>query len=379
MTKVALISIHSLPNYGSVLQTYASQAILENAGIECRIIDYLFPNEWHYSHGISRTSALKKFVLSLAVPVMKLVGYRSQHVLQHNLKVFKKKHFKFTESFNSLAALEKGDWSKYDAVIAGSDQIWSPRFVNGDKAFLLSFVPDHIRKISLSSSFGVTGIPVDMRKHYSRFISRFDAIGVRESSALDIVRTTLGLKIPSTQMLDPTLLLSSSDWNKIAEKKRHDENPYILFYGLFYAFEPRPYIFEILKYFKEKLGYQVISLAGSSDSSGYDVPETHYMENVSPERFISLFRDATMVITTSFHGTAFALNFGKPLISVVPDEGDDRQSTLLSALGAESSIVKIGTPAEEINPFYDFIEAGKRLNKLRKENLTTIYQDIMNK
>lgn len=379
MTKVALITIHSLPNYGSVLQAYASQTILENAGIECHIINYKFPNNWHYSHGISKTSVVKRLILSFAVPVMEIVGYRSQHVLQRNLNKFKRKFFKFTNSFDSLEALEQADWSQYDAIIAGSDQIWSPRFVKGDKAFLLSFVPDNVRKVSVSSSFGVIEIPDEMKAHYTKYLSRFDALGVRESSAMDICSSLLEQTQPTELMLDPTLLLSANDWNKIAFKDRLNDKPYILFYGLFYAFEPRPYIYELLRYYKEKLGYRIISLAGCSHADGFDVPENEYMENVSPELFLALFRDAALVITTSFHGTAFALNYGKPLISVVPDKDDDRQTTLLNTLGAKGSIVKIGTPLNEINPYFNVRETASRLESLRKDNLSTIYQYILNK
>lgn len=83
-----------------------------------------------------------------------------------------------------------------------------------------------------------------------------------------------------------------------------------------------------------------------------------------------MFANADLVITSSFHGTAFAINFGVPLISIVPNEiGDDRQSSLLKKLGADCSIVRIGTDINKINPNYSktFV-----LDSLRNERIKTI-------
>ena len=43
--KIGVITIFAVPNYGSVLQTYATQLVLENEGCECQIINYKHPNE----------------------------------------------------------------------------------------------------------------------------------------------------------------------------------------------------------------------------------------------------------------------------------------------------------------------------------------------
>ena len=84
---------------------------------------------------------------------------------------------------------------------------------------------------------------------------------------------------------------------------------------------------------------------------------------------------ADLVITSSFHGTAFAINFGIPLISIVPNgDGDDRQSSLLRLVGADNSIVKIGDSINDINPYYNKV---KVCEKLEKENIKT--KDWINK
>lgn len=377
MTRAALITIHSLPNFGSVFQAYATQVILENAGIRCEIIDYLYPNEWHYNNGTPKASRLKRIATMCAVPLMKFVGYNSQHVLQHNLEQFKKKHFNLTRPYINLERLNREDWGKYDVVIAGSDQIWSPKFLKGDKAFLLSFVPDNVRKISISSSFGCTELPPDMIEHYRKALSRFDAIGIREEGGLHILHESLNIRQKTSLMLDPTLLLSSAQWNSIADSA-HRNDRYIVLYGLYYSFDARPYIFDVLEYFQKKLGYRIISLAGYHKAFSTKKLDVECRETATPQQFLSLFRDASLVVTTSFHGSAFAINYGKPLISIVPESGDDRQKSLLSILGAAGSITRIGTDPQYINPYYDAVSVKANLDKLRLDNIATIKKNIFN-
>ena len=49
--KIGLMTIFQVPNFGSVLQAYATQKVLENLGHECKVINYKFPNDWHYQNG----------------------------------------------------------------------------------------------------------------------------------------------------------------------------------------------------------------------------------------------------------------------------------------------------------------------------------------
>lgn len=380
MPKVALITIHSLPNYGSVLQTFATQHLLEQAGIECEIIDYLYPNKWHFRNGTHREPAIRRILATLATPILRLAGRRSQHVMQYNLRKFKEKYFNTTKShYKDLKALEQADWTGYDAVIAGSDQIWNPRFHKGDKAFMLSFVPDNVRKISISSSFASSSIPSEIREVYSKYLSRFDFISVRENNGLDIISSQLKLPLKPVMTLDPTLLLSSSQWSKAVPHNRQKtpSDPYIILFGLYYAFEPRPYIFSVVEEMQQRFRCKTISIGACNPNPAHLQIEDR--TDAPIDEFVSLLKNAKAVVTSSFHGTAFALNFGRPLISIVPSDGDDRQSSILRLLGAESCITPIGTPLAEINPFYDTDNVTTRLETIRQDNTKSIIEAIKRK
>ena len=129
----------------------------------------------------------------------------------------------------------------------------------------------------------------------------------------------------SQLVLDPTLLLSANQWDVLRKKSLKSEK-YILLYLLRYAFEPCPYIYDVLKYYQDKLQCKIIALEGYE---GHDP----YVKNLKIEdatestisEFLDYFAQASLVVTSSFHGTAFALNYGVPLLSITPTNGDDRQ------------------------------------------------------
>ncbi len=380
MKRTALITIHSVPNYGSVLQTYATLRVMADAGMECDVIDYRYPNEWHYSHGQPREPFLQRLKSTLAAPLLEAVGIHSQHILKRRLDRFRRTHFRFTRPFANLSELEQADWSRYQAVIAGSDQIWNPKFLLGDKAFMLSFVPDDVRKVSLASSFACSEIPGRMVDAYRECLSRFDAITVREDNGLDIISRQLGLEIKPRRVLDPTLLLDAPKWDAMCSAGIDSLplEPYIVLYGLNYAFETRPYIYEALNEMKNRMGVKrVVALSEWPDPSAPSGLVVDNYRDVHVECFVALMRNARGVVTSSFHGTAFALNFGRPLISIVPQgSNDDRQSSLLRLAGAPEIITPVGTPLSQIVHEYDTGQVASELDRIRKEDISTILKNI---
>ena len=204
MKKIGLITIYHVPNYGSVLQTYATQVLLEKMGLECEIINYKYPNEWHHSLGRPRPT-FRTFLGCL-------LGLTPAHRKANKLIKFKKENFKFTRLYNSLDELKSADWSKFDVFAVGSDQVWKSHFTLGDSAFMLSFIPDDKHCISIASSFASKSIPEPFREKYKKYLSKFAAISVREQNGVDLIRKELGIECTPQVLLDPTLLLSKDEW-----------------------------------------------------------------------------------------------------------------------------------------------------------------------
>ncbi len=368
--RIGLITIYHVPNYGSVLQAYATQELLKGMGHEVKVIRYNYFNKRFYDelgHGPSWREVLYPFK-SILKPKSKAAV----------LDRFRKEKLNFTRSFVSVEAMCTYDWRDYDAFVVGSDQVWNTKFLFGDPCFLLCFAPYGKKRFSLSSSFATNRVAKKYEDVFRTELQKFNALSVRESNGVAIIHSQLGLDKPVEVTLDPTLLLSRKRWLELfPTPKKHPVRPYILYYMWAYAFEPRPYIYEVVKHFRDRLKCDVIALEGIRDSG--DCKDIHFInaDNSTIPEFMDLFANARLVVTSSFHGTAFALNFGIPLVSVVPDNsGDDRQTTLLKACGAANSIVKVKTNLESIQPDYDKQVVSRELERMRQKSINWINNNI---
>lgn len=365
MKKVALLTMFKVPNYGSVLQSYASQIVLEKLGFHCDIINYPFPNEWHYNHGYRKGSKLRQ----LTGKILRNIGIKSRYWKNRlNIEKFAETHLSLTRQFNTLEELELWDWSQYDAVISGSDQVWNPRFMKGDKAFLLSFVPDNVKKISIASSFACSSIDGIFSQRYKKYLSRFDAISVRDNQGINVI-SNLGITIPVKSMLDPTLLLSADEWLDTLKISHSGDTNYILVYILKYAFDSVSAIYDIAAEVQRQCdNAKLIFIGDVHENIVKEFDNAEFRKILDVKEFVTLFANARAIVTSSFHGTAFAVNFAKPLVALTPCGGDDRQISLLKKLGIEHCAVNSG----KFNMHYNINTEISNLKSYRYNDMTWI-------
>lgn len=269
-------------------------------------------------------------------------------------------------TYNSPEELKKNP-PRYDVYITGSDQLWNPCYCNGDPAFLLHFAPDDALKISYAASIGMRDIPLELHMLYKELLDRYKHISVREDSGINVIRDITGMEAKA--VLDPTLLLDKDEWNKIAVPKRLIKKKYILCYYLNYTFNAFPYVDDLTAYMQKQTGYEIVHVARPPHKLVYG--HTWYRVGASPEEFLALVRDAEMVLTTSFHGTAFALNYGKPLLTVVQDRNasDSRQVSLMHSLNLDAQVLSVKDVFPDESLFsYNVGEEQIRLSALRKES-----------
>lgn len=365
--KVGLITIYQVPNYGSVLQTYATQTIIEKLGYSCSVINYKYPNELQNGNSVNFRAMLYRFLTNL--------GLSAQQRKILALKKFIRENFHLTRRYNSFEELKVEDWSSYDVMAVGSDQVWHTEYTKSEPAFLLKFLPDEKKRISIASSFASKNLDSQYIESFKTELSKFSHISVREANGLKILENLHLGKKKTVVCLDPTLLLSKAEWGQIS---RPYDGPkrYILLYMWTYAFEPRPYIYNVLRHFRKRYGNcKVIALEGYCNIPVNIRRELDIIcaEDSSVPEFIDLFANADLVITSSFHGTAFAINMGVPLVSIVPDNnGDDRQSSFLRSVEASNCIVEIGQDLNTVNPYYNTEDTTSQLNVLRKKSIETI-------
>lgn len=362
---IGIITIHKINNYGSVLQAYALQTICEKLGYPTHIIDYDFPNSFHsnndYAAACDSTPNEPTWIKLLFANAL-----RRQH---KGIGEFVEKRQHLSEQRYHSPEELLANPPKYDIYITGSDQLWNPRHCKGDPAFMLHFAPDEALKISYAASIGAGKTPDELRPLYEKFLSRYAHISVRENSGVEVINNISG-KIADV-VLDPTLLLDSNQWNEIASPKRLFKKKYILCYLLNYTFNAFPYVDELARYIQKQTGYEIVRVARPPQQ--LEFRHTHYRVGASPEEFLALIRDAEMVLTTSFHGTAFAVNYGKPVFTVVNNkrQGDDsRQVNLMHSMGLDENILSLNEGMPEVERSeYDPVSWQKHLEVLRCQSI----------
>ncbi|MBR4260886.1 MAG: polysaccharide pyruvyl transferase family protein [Clostridia bacterium] len=295
-------------NYGGMLQAFATTKMLEMRGIDYELIRY----EKRYSI-VQKIKFIPRLFNSVLLKdkkeaFNKKLGMKKHPEFAKNdalrmaaFNSFKKEHFtKLAKPSVGYENLCK-DARKYEAVITGSDQLWSPAGLPTN-FYNLMFVPDDIEKISIASSFGVGQIPWYQKKRTAHFINRIEHVSMRENRGKEIVKELTGRDVPV--VLDPVFLLSKEDWDKyIPEVKVYDE-PYIFAYFL----GENPLYREEVKMLSKKTGLKIVALRHLDQYVETDESFGDYAPyDVSPDKFLNLIRGAEYICTDSFHGTCFSI------------------------------------------------------------------------
>ena len=222
-------------------------------------------------------------------------------------------------------------------------------------------------KISYAASIGSNVIPEELKRSYTELLGRYKHISVRENSGAEVIRNLLGKE--AKVVLDPTLLLNKDEWNNIATSKRVVKKKYILCYFLNYTFNSFPYVDDLAVEIQRQTGYEIVRVARPPHKLAFG--HTTYKIGASPEEFLALVRDSEIVLTTSFHGTAFAVNYGKPVFSIVQDRmaSDSRQVSLMHNLGLDKQVLSIKDKFPMAScAKYDVAEEQTNLANLRKDS-----------
>ena len=355
--RIGILTMHRVQNYGSALQAYALQEYINRLGYEAELIDYIFPNRKH-----KQRRPLKKVIKSMlfkwafALPLLR----KSKRFAR-----FYAEYYKYSEQqFNNPQSLMQYDYP-YDVLITGSDQVWNPIHILTDTSFFLPFAQPHTPKIAYAPSFSVAAVPEEFEATLRSYIESYSHISVREKSGIDIVKALTNKEV--TMVCDPTLLLTKEDWSALAEQSDYKiEGPYILVYVLSYAYNPYPEINAIIEKVQQELGLPLILL----DAPIMDMKfkNARFIKDAGPLDFLHLVKHASFLITTSFHGTAFALNFGIPFYSVIRDRSgfDTRMMDLIDAVKADRAIV-YNQPIDKPLSM-NFKDVEKRLGEMRQHS-----------
>lgn len=335
MKPIGIITFHASLNCGSMLQAYALQRILkEKVGKDSEIINFSNKGQreaYATFHKYRSPKNLLGWSLRLLfLPLLKRMEKDYAH--------FQKKYLKIgTDLYKENAELKAID-GMYDNYICGSDQVWNTRAVDADDAYFLNFVTKG-RKIAYATSLGATDVTEnpDEKKHIQSLLASFDAISVREHNAKHIIERIYPHEVPI--LLDPTLLLKKEDYEPLIGKPLI-KGKYIFYYAMNYNHNVNLTVNKIAK----RYNMPVVII----DAKAWGpLRKFTYGFKISPQfgplAYLNLVKYASMILTTSFHGTAFSVIFEKPfwyIDSHIRNPKDDRATSLMKLLGVLDRLQK---------------------------------------
>lgn len=362
--KILILTLSLGRNYGGMLQAYALQRYLKDQG-----------------HDVVTTEISRSGPLYLALRFLYRLAKRMAHAIRPTQSTLTAELDKFTYA-NTLRFVQKHidtvsgrsvertkSAHQYKAIIVGSDQVWRKRYVS-IPTYLLDFA-DHwsTTRLSYAASFGKDDLseytPEDMNAA-RRLAAKFDAISVREDSAVSLIKENWGLD--AEHHIDPTMLHDRNHYLRIVEddvESTADSKGDLFIYVLDRHATQNAIISEI----ENTLGLSGFEILPPRFTSRKELLSNLSRYQYPPvSQWLKSFHDAEFVVTDSFHGTVFAILFHKPFITIGNSRrGLARFTSLLSLFNLEDRLV---TAEGDVNPELlksdiDWVRVDERLRSER--------------
>ncbi len=379
MKKIGLSVCYDTKNFGSQLQVLATDIKIKSLGFDTEIIVYKKRiSPVFIYHSIPRlfnpyfingkiTKIKKKRKLSANQDIKQLIATRNGRFDKFVNETFTN----LSKPYYGWSALKEGAKSNYDAFLCGSDQLWLPSNL-GSHFYTLEFAPDNKPKIAYATSFGVGQIPWYQKGKTKYFLSRFSSLSSREVRGSELVRELVGFDIPV--VCDPTLLLSTSEWEKVIPNNVVIDEKYVFCYFLGTNSEHR----ELANDLKKKTGYKIVTIPFLDNFVDSDQHFGDYkLFDIDTYDFVNLIRNAEYVLTDSFHGSIFSiLSHKKFTIFNRFEEGsknsrNSRIDSLCSILELNNRRFNYSNEIlEQINEDIDYCKVDKCLKNLRDESIS---------
>ena len=353
--KIGILTFHAADNYGAVLQAFGLKEVLKNAGHDVSILDYRpkYLTDPYKTMMLCANSSIRTFARALSIAPIRFVT-------RHRFERFRQDHL-------NLVPIDR--IGEMDLLITGSDQIWNPDLTGKrfDNHFLLDFPELKSRKISYAASAGnCESFKSNLSAATLDALKQLDSISVREQS-LGMELKAQGIE--SITVLDPVLLAGAEIFERLADRSLVPEEPYLLDFSLCNV----PAMSETAQMTSKKTGLRYVKCLSMDES----ITGCKLIQAASVEKFVSLFKYASAVITSSFHGTAFSIMLGKPFLSIGFDtKHSERARNLLESVGLDSRFCMIDCVSSLNMDRSDIETANEMLTKMRSRSYNFVNQYI---
>lgn len=305
MKKIGIITHYGVNrNYGGLLQAYALQKVIAQQGNDAVHIAYdmnLYPKASFFKRltiMLFNPKRLYEYVFckdskkEIPEEIIEKLSQRNKLCIEFREEI---PHTRRLYNFKNIDQCEE----VFDTYVTGSDQVWNLRWYH--PAYFLHFVPDGKKKISYAASISCTSLSEEQTNIFKEHLKDYSAVSVREQDAIDLIENLSPVK--TSCVLDPTLLLSRNEWDKISDTRLVEES-YIFCY--FLAIDEKKC--KIAREYADLHGLKIVTipyLEGYSKNEPNDFGD-YRLYNIGPKQFISLIKYSEYVLTDSFHACVFS-------------------------------------------------------------------------
>lgn len=350
-------------NYGGILQAYALQKYIKSLGGNS--VTQMLPLRRRKINVLN--SIAKRLLKKLNGQKVKVFIPDVNKIILSEMIGFISNNIKTVNVSLSLDGSVKR-FEHYKLFIVGSDQVWRSRY--GDvRKYLFGFLKsDNAKRISYAASFGVDTTDEygpDLVSQTKDLAARFSDISVREDSAINIVYENWGRK--ATQHVDPTLLLNAEDYIKMAVGNDSHKDK-VFSYVLDKTDDKQAVLAAVLDSLNNDC-FEIMPTPFTGDDVIFEFPEQY--QYPSPKKWLGAFKDASFVVTDSFHGCVFSIIFNKPFIAIGNNErGLARFASLLKLFGLEDRLVLSVDQLDGrlINRSIDWVDVNQKIEKQRRRS-----------
>lgn len=332
--RIGILTYHRAYSYGAKLQAYALATYLRQLGHDAEDVDYGSIGEQKLRK--IGTKSVKDFIVTSLCYICSTFSEPIRIKRFDEFLNLIPKSSKRYPTKESLQGIEK----EYDCFITGSDQVWCPRYNEGDTTYLLDFVKNGKKKYAYAASFGVSELDQPEAALYGKLLADFNTILIREQAGKELLHKLNGKE--AQVVLDPTFLLDTCEWERIARYPYKRHFPYILSFQILVK---DPAYEKFVSHLSKVTGYKVIVL---SDAFRYKPIKGTLYAKAGPKEFLGLIRNAEIIVTNSYHATVFSLIFQKPFYTLLNSFGlNSRMQELANKFGFEERLFNASTPLPE--------------------------------
>ena len=341
--KLGILTYHEGLNHGAYLQAFATMKVLEGLGHDVTIINYKNKEHWLQED-------LRPW-LAYRRPIRFLDRFKKE-------RAFKKDHKKFHLTPFTKDPKKVQEWD-FDVVVVGSDVVWNYKIFGFDPIYFGSVFAH--RKISFAASAGWVNHGESHPAELNEGLSSFDAISVRDENTRALVQVATGEDAPI--VLDPTLIYDFGD-DEVMTRRIREFGDYLLIY----AYVSDSIMVKKIQDLAIEKGLKTLSLGYRQ----FWCDKT--LMDVGPLEWLSFFKHAACIATSTFHGTIFALKYEKEFMYIKNEKAKNRVVSLAEICGLSQIMFEDKNDIVMVNP--DYASVKKALKPLVDSSLKWLSKAI---